>query len=216
MTRLTMLLAAATAALAVGCSGAAPATSPTGGTGAATPGAGTPVAGTPVAGTPAAATTAPDPGATVSDLEPHDFPDLEALLPSEVAGVPIQKASFDSETGGFALSEEFTSAMGQFGKSDDDVQLASAGPAGDSDRDLSILAFRLVGVDAAQFLTALRTITEANPETEMGIDDATVGGKNVLSLTQNDVTQYAYARGDVFFVVGGEQALVEATLAQFP
>ena len=130
--------------------------------------------------------------------------------------MPIEKESFDAETGGLAFSDEFTAAMEQFGLSDTDIQVASAGPAGDSDRDLSILAFRLVGVDAAQFLAALRTITEANPETEMGIGEATVGGKSVLTLTQNEVTQYAYASGEVFFLVGGEQELVEATLTQFP
>lgn len=216
MLRMPILIATAAAVLAAGCTSAAPPTgAPTGGTGAATPVAGTPVPVTPAAtpgGDPGASTAA----ATVADMEPHDFPELEALLPSEVAGVPIQKASFNSETGGVALSDEFTAAMQQFGRSETDVQLASAGPAGDSDRDLTILAFRIVGVDATQFLAALRTITDANPETEMGIGDATVAGKSVLTLTQNDVTQYAYASGEVFFIVGGEQELIEATLTQLP
>lgn len=234
MSRPAYVLAIAMAGLiAVGCTAAAPVPSPdalaTGTPSSASPTAAgasavptlsptaAPTAAAPTAAAPTAASTPPAAGAPTEDpLTPHQFPDLEARIPNSVAGLAIQKASFGADFGEGALSADFQAAVEQVGMTVTDVQLATAGPPVDSDRDLSIVAFKVGGADSAVFLQALRTISEANPDSTGSITDATIAGKNVLALTEGENTQYAYPSGDVFFIVGGENELVEATLSLLP
>jgi len=225
MSRPALSLAIAMAGLlAVGCTGAALAPSP-GAEATGTPSSASPTeAGASAAPTlsptdaaPTDASTPPADGAPTEDpLTPHQFPDLEARIPDSVAGLAIRKASFGADFGEGALSADFQAAVEQFGMTVTDVQLATAGPSGESDRDLSIVAFKIGGADGAQFLQALRAISEANPGSSGSITDATIAGKNVLALTEGENTQYAYPSGDVFFIVGGEDELVEATLSLLP
>ena len=224
MSRPAFILAMAMAGLlAVGCTGAAPTPSPdavpTSMPSSASPTEAGASAAPTLSPTDAAPTDAAPPadGAPTEDpLTPHQFPDLEARIPDSVAGLAIRKASFGADFGEGALSADFQAAVEQFGMTVTDVQLATAGPSGESDRDLSIVAFKIGGADGAQFLQALRAISEANPGSSGSITDATIAGKNVLALTEGENTQYAYPSGDVFFIVGGEDELVEATLSLLP
>ncbi len=225
MSRRSFILGIAMAGvLAAGCTGAAPVPSP-GAVAASTPSSASPTeAGASAAPTlsptdaaPTGASTPPADGAPTEDpLTPHQFPDLEARIPDNVAGLTIRKASFGADFGEGALSADFQAAVEQVGMTVTDVQLATAGPPEESDRDLSIVAFNIGGADSAQFMQALRAIREANPGSTGSIIDETIAGKNVLALTEGENTQYWYPGGDVLFIVGGEDELVEATLSLLP
>lgn len=211
--RRTITSALALAVLAAACSTAAPGTTSTASTAApATPGTGTPAAGTSAVATPAGT------GPVMPTLDPavfHAFPDLEAQLPNEVAGVPLQKLSFGAFGGG-SVDPLFAAVLAQVGKTVDDVQSAVAGPVDSmQDRELTIIAFRIVGIQGAQLLQAVRTAAQSDP-TAGTVADATVGGKQVVALTDADETSYAYAAGEVVYVVSGEPALTDATMGMLP
>jgi hypothetical protein len=147
-----------------------------------------------------AATQAP--GATagpgLSFVLPNEDKDLEALLPDQIGGKPVQKLSMAGTSflvGGGSSSDDFTKILTQFGKSPADLSVAVGGT--DS---IQLGAFRVKGVDANQlFQSFLQLASSAQGDV---VSDANVGGKSVKKVvTVDGDVSYIYASGDVLFTV---------------
>lgn len=187
--RFTARALAALAAIAVvvaACGNGAATTAPT--QGATQP----PVTQAPIATQGSAASGGPsiDPLASF-----HGAQDLEGMLPDQIAGAPVIKASvsgtdFMSTLGG---SEELAAALTKLNKTPADLKVAfgSAGTA-------TIFAFQVNGVPGGEILTALFASQTAGST----ITDVTFGGKAVKKVIAAGETTptYIYVAQDVVFV----------------
>lgn len=144
--------------------------------------------------------------------------DLEALLPDELGGAPVQKFSMTGDsflgTGGIG-ADELDDVLSQFGRTPADLSVAF-GNAGS----VTILAYRIRDVPAEMFYQGF--LAAAQQDAEVTVTDASVGGKSVKRVVSSDSdigTSYVYARGDVLFVVGGDgvsDALLDETFSKLP
>ncbi len=172
----------------------------------------------PVVPTAAPGTPGPVPSFAVGSFDPnilHAFPELEAQIPDEVAGIALEKFSVAAVSGSGETDAVFDAALAQLGKTPNDLQFAGGSPASDSDRDLGIQVFRVVGVPGDRLMQTLRTVAAVDPSSGT-ITETTRSGKNVLAITTDGETQYAYPAGELVFLVGGEDPLVDATLGLLP
>jgi hypothetical protein len=150
-------------------------------------------------------------GASPAATMRHDFPRLEALLPTKFGDVTLVTASAQPDE---AQTDARTAALlSRLGKTIGDVQVASAGQTG---VDLAIYAMRVVGVDAKQTLAQLRALDAAGGEPAVVDTDATVAGKPMVMRTSGGVVQYMYPISDVLFAVQGSTALVQQAVSQLP
>jgi hypothetical protein len=193
-TGLAMLLGATIAVAA--CGSAAPTTAPS------------------TAVTPAP-TTAPPPTFALPSLGlPGSFAlpsftsdtELEAMFPTEIGGKPLTVRSMSGADfmafGGSGMSP----ALDKLGKSPADMSVAFGGTA---DASIVVIAFRIQGTQADQFLSAyIATAQQAQGAT---ITDASFSGKAAKKVVTPAQTVYIYLHGDVTWTVGGP-ALTDATL----
>jgi len=146
----------------------------------------------------------------------HADPALEALLPAEVAGTPMQRSSATLKSlldsgGDRSAIDAFLQGLG---KSESD---GTFGAAFDSTNTVAggIFAFKIAGVDAAVLLPAIATVERADLGAGATTTQATVGGKSVTVLSVgsgvND-TEWVYGHDGVVFVV---HAADEAHAAAF-
>ncbi|MEO8272710.1 MAG: hypothetical protein ABI620_01420 [Chloroflexota bacterium] len=143
----------------------------------------------------------------------HGAQDLEALLPDDIAGVPMIKASISGEDYMSSLggNEELANALTALNKTPADLKVAF-GSAGTG----TIFAFQVNGVPGAQILSALFAAqTEGSTVT-----DITLGGKAVKKVIASGETtpSYIYATQDVVFVAlaGITDAQLDAMFAALP
>ena len=184
--------ALAIALLLVGCAGTAP-VGPTGTTGAPTPTA-----------------ADPTPGPTDDDGDaPHQVPDLEAMLPSEVLGVAVNKAS---TTGGEAaedlnISDAVLDAIELSGRSASEIEVAVGAP---DDESFLVIALRVPGLDARVMLNA---IVAENDPAMFPVEEGQIAGKDVTRLGEG---QFFYASGDVLFSVLADVNAANEIISQLP
>lgn len=159
-----------------------------------------------------AQTSAATPAATQDnggdgDAAGHEARDLEAVLPTEVGGVPLSINSFRGAESfreqGFTL-EELTAAVD---RDIDDVSIATAVDA--SQGSVSIFVMRIEGVQSQHLVDFFR---EDQPE--LGFEDAEVGGKNVVVSENGGI--YLYPTGDLLFQVFGAPDAAATALAELP
>jgi hypothetical protein len=166
---------------------------------------GTPGTGAPAATDAAAATVAPPaseapagsglPG--FSFQLPSQDKDLEDVIPDEIGGEAVQKASMSGESifqgGG---TEDMQSMLTKLGKSPADMSAAFAGNS-----KASLVAFRVKGADANAIYDAF--IQAADPEDVVSVTDVTVAGKSAKKIVGEDAgtTSYVYLYGDAVIVV---------------
>lgn len=192
MTRLTFLrttgLVAAIVGLAAACGGPA-ATGP----------AATGAPSTTGASTAAPATQAPvgsvAPG--FSFTLPSEDEALEDILPDDIGGEPVQKASMSGESifqgGG---TEDMQSMLTKLGKAPSDMSAAFGGNS-----KASLVAFRVKGSDANSIYNAF--VEAADPADVVSVTDVTVAGKSAKKIVGEDAgtTSYVYLIGDAVVVV---------------
>ena len=191
---LAMLLGATIAVAA--CGGSAPTTAPT------------------TAMTPAPATQPPPSIVIPSFGLPGSFAlpsftsdtELEAMFPTEVGGKALTVRSMSGADfmafGGSGMSP----ALNKLGKTPADMSVAFGGTV---DGSIVIVAFRIQGTQADEFLSAyIATAQEAQGAT---ITDASFSGKAAKKVVSPAQTVYIYLHGDVTWTVGGS-ALTDATL----
>jgi len=132
--------------------------------------------------------------------------ELEALFPTDIGGKPLRVLSMTGSDflGSNPAGDEIQPVLTQLGKSPSDLSVAFGGT-----EDIAVIAFRIKGVPADQFLTAY-TQTAAQGAT---ITDASFGGKSVKKVTTADQPQatYLYLKNDVIWTVSGS-ALTDALL----
>ena len=163
------------------------------------------------------ATVHGSPGASLPNG--HQFPELEALLPSAISSGPLEKVS---ATGADVWGEEpWSVSMTQFlaghGKTRQDFHYAQAwDPENAEDPDLGV--FQVPGLDAAVLLPA---VVDASRPATAGLTTATdtIGGKPVTIETSASGAPplYLYAHGDTLYYVGtADAALASDFLTSLP
>lgn len=224
----TALTAVVAALLLIGCGGAAPATSPTTQP-LVTPG-GAPTGAAPTEATPTdlplPTDSAASPGGGPASITP-DLP-LEELFPDEIGGRPVQPQSASGQSVMTLFSNTDPSKMDDFlnsiGASLDQMSAAlaiSMGPAatGDDFNGITMLAFRVRDVPGETTLDRFAETIRDEEDGAAEVGTATVGGKNVTTVTtddDDDLASYLYAVGDVVFIVGGTPELVEEAFTKLP
>jgi len=151
-------------------------------------------------------------------LSLHGDAALEAMLPDQVGGTTLQKFSFQGAgafSSGASGSQELQDALGQIGKSPNDVSFAVAAS---TDSGVTIGAFRVNGADANNVVSAfIQAGQKANPGTT--VSDASMSGKSVKKVVDPSETKptYVYAHGDVmFFVQADSDALLNEVFSKLP
>jgi len=161
-------------------------------------------------------------------FETNADPALAARFPAQVGGQPVtgvQTFRFMDFLTLFGSADptrtsEFTQAMTSIGV-DPNTLTEGEATASVNGNDVQFSAIHTVGVDANRFIQAMPQLSvlfspEDQPPT---LGQATIGGKNVTTLTDpstGDVS-YLYANGDVVWSVNSaDQAEVEAVLSALP
>ncbi len=219
--------AASTAPSSSPASAASAAASPASSSSAASAAA-SPASSSPAVASPAPATTSP--AATGGAASPpslpslpaifssHADPELEAQLPAEVSGTPLQRYSLTltevlDAGGDRAAIDAFLQGIG---KSEADGSFAAAL---DPSNTLTggILAFKVDGADTAVLLAGIVAVEKSDLGADATTRQATVGGKTVTIVSVgsgvND-TEWIYGRGDVVFVVHADDETRAAAFLQ--
>lgn len=148
----------------------------------------------------------------------HAAPELEALLPAEIDGVALEKASATGAGvfGGDAFSRVLTDFLASAGKEPTDLRFANArDPSGVLGVEAGV--FRVEGVDAAALRDAIvEGSRPAAPGLEVSTD--TVARRPVTMLAfANGSTLYLYEQDDSVFYVGTtRRELAARVLAALP
>jgi hypothetical protein len=206
--RITARALAALASLALviaACGNGAATTAPTQATGTTAP-------ATQVPATQGAAATG---GPSVDPLASfHGAQSLEALLPDQVGGVSVVKASIGGTDfmANLGASDELRNALTALGKSPADLSVAFAS-AGTT----TLFAFQVNGVAGSQILSAM--IAQQAPGSTS--TDVSFGGKSVkkISTTDDSTVSYVYTSQDVVFVVAGDDvtdAILNEVFSKLP
>jgi hypothetical protein len=199
-------------------SGAAPAASGAAGGSAAVLPSGNPAAASPLACGVAAAPSLPSGPSQSSVLSTHADPALEALLPAEVSGTPMQRssatlASLLASGGDRTAIDAFLKSLG---KSEADGTFAAAfDPTGALGG--GIFAFKIAGVTADVLLPAIVAVERSDLGTGATTRQANVGGKTVTVVTVGDGvndTEWVLGQGEVVFVVHAPDEAHAATFLQ--
>ena len=148
-------------------------------------------------------------------LPPGTATELEAMLPSNVGGVAFAKTSF----GGGVLpatipvdSGELGTFLTANGKTLADVSLAMATPTDPSKAGSFVMAFQVKGVDGTKLADVLAGTGSS------GLQQTTVGGKQVQQAGAGGFGFTLYVKGDVVFYILaiGDASLTEGILAALP
>jgi hypothetical protein len=187
---LTFIFALATAL--AGCTSNAPA-APTQTSGTSTP----------------APSIAPSFGLPIDGEAPHQVPELEAMLPSDVLGVPVRKASVSGQQAIEELNipNPVLDAITLMGRSRADIQVALGAAEDDS---FVMTAIRVPRMDAQ---TMRATIVAANDRDVLPVREGQIAGKSVSSLGDS---QFYYATGDILFSVFGDANVANEIISKLP
>lgn len=182
----------------IGCAGATPVAP------SQDPGTSAPV--TPTIGTSPVAPTGAGGG---DDDAPHQVPALEAMLPSDVLGVAVRKASLSGEQAieEMDVVDPVLDAITLMGRSPSEIEVAVGAP---EDESFVISAIRMPGMDAQTMRAA---IVAANDPDELAVREGQIAGKNVSSLGDR---QFFYATRDILFSVFAEINEANEIISQLP
>jgi hypothetical protein len=174
-----------------------------------------------------AASESEDPDATIDDTETdfseepiaesHDAPDLEALLPTEVAGTALTLQSWTGDTllsDGGTWSEALTTYLTSIGKAPADLQAAQALDPTET-IDHSVGVFRVPGVPTADLRDALVNAWK-NDYPELAISTVTLDGIEVTKgdFGEDAIDSYWYEKdGLLFDVETSDEAIATTILA---
>ena len=153
-------------------------------------------------------------GAAVS-LPPGTATELEAMLPSNVGGVAFARTSFGGGLFPATLpvgSDQLDTFLKANGKTLADVSLAMATPTDTSKAGSFVMAFQVKGVDGTKLAQVLAGSGDS------GLQQTTVGGKQVQQAGVGGFGFTLYVKGDVVFYILalGDASLTEGILAALP
>ena len=141
--------------------------------------------------------------------------ELEAMFPKDLGGQPITVLSMAGSDflGTGMAGAQIGPALQQMGKSPSDLSVAVGGTTA-----ISVIAFRIKGVPADQFLNAYTAA--AGGTAGSTITDASFGGKAVKKVvTSGSGSVYLYLKGDIIWTVGGNaptDALLTEAFSKLP
>ena len=139
--------------------------------------------------------------------------ELEAMFPTQLGGETLQILSMSgSDFMGSGMSgNELAPILQQLGKTPADLSVAVGGTT-----NISVIAFRIKGVPADQFLNAYI----AKAPQGATITDTSFGGKSVKKVVAADQDPiYLYLHNDVIWTVGGSgltDALMNEAFSKLP
>jgi hypothetical protein len=155
--------------------------------------------------------------------------DLASLLPVEVRGLPMEPATFagsaiietaDMDDPGQAQDvADFRALLDGLGADLDQVTLVSASAFDDQG---GVIAFgmQVAGVEASSFSEPWARLYMGGEYEEPQFETVELGGKPVLSVTDAASSfkppAYAYASGDVVWLLLGDEADIIAVLEALP
>jgi len=177
------------------------------------------------------ATGSGEPGSSepVGSDEPSQSPfapELEALLPKSIPDTS-STASPQPDLPLTVISNSATELLGQdpgsraltarirtLGKTVNDLQVAQAYDETGA-IDLSIIAFRLPGVDPAKFRAAIIETWLSATSEGVTVTQVTLGGKHVTKVDYGDgaTVEYVYAKGDTVIVIDTSDTAVATSVA---
>ena len=206
-------------ALALAACGSSATTQPTGSpTPAVTP-TPTPTPAPPTTA-PTPPTATPAPGETPTFALPSLTADkqLEDLLPDELGGSPLTKTSMSGQDlvdfGG--LDPETQALLDRLGASIEDVSIAYAADSTGT-VEVNTAAVRVKGANSDTLRNEIVASAIADGKE---VTDGTIAGKAVKVATDptgSNATEYIWVRGDIAFVVtGDDQALVAEAVGKMP
>lgn len=158
-------------------------------------------------------------GGTAPPTSNHASPELEAQLPTQVAGATLDRHSYDGQyvlqfNSESPVARAIRETLDQSGQSPGNLAVATAATAGGS-VDITVTAFRIASTPADRLLMAFRSTFEA---LDVPVEDVIVLGRPVMVIrSYSDTTIYLYPLGDVLFGIESDSlAIVEQVLASIP
>lgn len=162
----------------------------------------------------------PTEGETVPPVaDTHDAPELEALLPTELDGVPLQVQSWTGDTilTDDAWSMSVTGFLTASGKTQEDLRVAQAFDPTQA-LDGSIGVYHVDGLPPTAIHDALIAAWKVDFP-DMVVTTVTLDGKEVTKADfgEDTIDSYLYIRDDVVFdIETTDQAIAEAAIAALP
>ena len=154
-----------------------------------------------------------DAEASPSDVPSHVAPDLEAMLPTTIAGATMvsQSTTGTNALGDDESSRSLVASLGKLGKKPSDLQIAEAYDP-DGNVDAEVIAFRAGGVKAAVLGQAVLDSWLAGGASGVVTTKKTISGKPVTQVDYGDggSFDYLYEKGDVVFDVSTSDPTVAA------
>ena len=139
--------------------------------------------------------------------------ELEAMFPKQIGGETLTVRSMSGtdflKTGS---TSNLSTVLQGLGKTPADLSVAFGGTM-----DVTLIAFRIKGVAADQFLGAY--LTSAKDAQGSVISDATLGGKSVKKVVTTGQVVYLYLSGDIVWTVGCSppaEALLNEAFSKLP
>jgi hypothetical protein len=148
---------------------------------------------------------------------PSEAADLEALIPDEVGGLTLTKASMQGSE--FLASGESDPATQKFledlGVNPEDVAVAFGFGFAADGSSVGIFVFRAEGAEAGRLVSVFKEATDTDRESPLEWESTSVGGKDVeraVDPEADNMIDYLYARDDVLYLVsaGTEDVATEA------
>jgi hypothetical protein len=167
----------------------------------------------------ASPTDSPEPS-----IDRHGIPELEALLPTAVNGIALERLSIKGpdfyKTGTDVNRSQLDELLKNLGKTVDDLGVADAGdPTGKAVFEIGI--FRVDGAKPGQLLSEWVAFDQAAKPGRIKVSSETVDGRAVTKIVDSSIdvggTAYAFAVGDAIYLVRADDpTLLSAALAALP
>lgn len=151
--------------------------------------------------------------APVDDPPVHHDPDLEARIPDEVAGAPLEVQSIcasATDTGGMALEPAF---LEQVGVELADVSMALNTPEIGGENIVTLTAYRYYGSDEDAIAGAMLDAAERAGET---LAPATRAGREVHLASPVLGGVVVYTAEDTLYLLAGDAEAVDEIVAALP
>jgi hypothetical protein len=149
--------------------------------------------------------------------------DLEALIPAEIGGIPLQKFSMRGNefVNSGSATDETQEFLESLGVSTDDVAVAFGfGVSPTTGEGAAVFVFRALGAGSDRLVTVFMEATDAEREAPLDWQQTRIGGKGVYRATdpeQDNQTVYLYAIDDtLFFLAATREADAAEALAALP
>jgi len=153
---------------------------------------------------------------------PIDVSSVIDLIPTSVGGEELTVQSMEGSGGGFSdpksrTYKALTAGLKSQGKTTDDITISAAQ---DARGEVGILGIEVDGADATAFVDfAVETVLSGLPSRKHKKEPAELAGKAVTLLRPQQAMGrvfYIYPQGDIVWIVGGPDAVLEEIFSALP